>query len=95
MEKNKFEVLNPVGEEAVTEAFISPHVKDLNKKRIGLFWNGKHNGNIVLDRIGEILKKRFRVNRLIKFNHGYEGIGPAAIMEIVENSDVVISSLGD
>jgi hypothetical protein len=91
----KFVVLNPVGETVATKVFTAPRIEDLNHKRIGLFWNGKHNGDIVLLRIGEFLKKKFMVRELVRFNHGYEGIGPAAIKEIVEKSDLVISSLGD
>lgn len=91
----KVEVLNPVGESAVREAFIAPCFKDLNNKRIGLFWNGKHNGDAVLLRIGEYLKKKFKAKELIKFDYGMEGIGPAAIKEIAEKSDFVISALGD
>ena len=90
-----FEVLNPLGEEESAETFVSPHIGDLNGTKIGLFWNGKHNGDVVLLGIKKQLESNFVVDRFIRFEHGYEGIGPAAIKKIVESSDLVISSLGD
>jgi hypothetical protein len=91
----QFEILNPVGESEAARVFIAPRLKELDKKKIGLFWNGKNNGDIVLLKIGEYLRRKFDVKELIRFDHGFEGIGPAAIKEIAEKSDLVISSLGD
>jgi len=90
-----FKVLNPLGEEEGVEAFISPCIKDLKGRKVGLFWNGKHNGDVVLSGIGKRLKNKFEIDKLIRFDHGYEGIGSAAVKEIAESSDLVISSLGD
>jgi hypothetical protein len=90
-----FKVLNPLGEEQGAEAFIAPHIEDLTGRKVGLFWNGKHNGDVVLSEIGKQIKSKFTIDSLIRFDHGYEGIGPAAIKKIAESSDLVISSLGD
>ena len=91
----KLRLLNPVGECMERQAFDVPGFKDLNNKRIGLFWNGKHHGDVALLRIAEHLKKHFKVKELTKFDYTYEGIGVEAIKGIVEKSDVVISALGD
>ena len=53
------EVLNPVAE--AEEKFIPPasRVKDLSRKRVGLYWNMKSGGDVALDRIEALLKERY------------------------------------
>lgn len=55
------EVLNPTGK-VVSAPFLkpAPRIADLNGKRIGLLWNGKKHGDLVLERIAEASEERFK-----------------------------------
>jgi hypothetical protein len=52
-------VLNPVGLLRFKPIPHAPRVKDLNNKKIGLYWNHKARGNVALDRVRERLSERF------------------------------------
>ena len=42
------------------------HPPDLSGKTVILYWNGKPNGDLFLDRIGELLVERVRNVKVIK-----------------------------
>ena len=52
-------VLNPVGVHRFKPLPYAKRVKDLNHKKIGLYWNHKARGNIALDRVKELLSERY------------------------------------
>jgi hypothetical protein len=52
-------ILNPIGVVEVQVEKPAPRLKDLNGKRIGLFWNTKMRGDLALRKIEELLKKKF------------------------------------
>jgi len=52
-------VLSPVGVLRFKPIPHAPRVKDLNGKKIGLYWNHKARGNVALDRVRELLSERF------------------------------------
>ena len=91
-----FRVLSPIGKGRKTEPLQPvPRVENLASKRLGLFWNGKHNGDILLRRITELLKNKFKDIKVTKFDYGYEGVGHEAIMRMANNSDLVLGAVGD
>ena len=53
------EVMNPVAELGEKMVLPAPRLKDLNNKKIGLFWNTKPGGDAALKRIDELLSKRY------------------------------------
>ena len=97
----EWEVLNPKAENGVGVKRAAPaqRVADLNNKRIGLYWNTKPNGDLLLTRLGEILEERFENLKLIKWFPGKmmsgAGATPEAIRKIAEGCDLVIASTGD
>jgi len=62
----KWEVLNPEGVIKIEPMKINPHPSTLEGKTIMLRWNGKHNGDKFLERVGELLKERVKDVRVIK-----------------------------
>jgi hypothetical protein len=59
VKEDKLVVLSPAGD-AQTETYkTSERVETLNGKTVGLYWNGKPNGDVFLDEIAHHLKTRF------------------------------------
>ena len=90
----KWDVLNPEAEYELLVQTTAPRLADLHRKTIGLFWNGKPNGDILLDAIGKLLKQRFENIELIKFDL-YIGVGPENIRQMAERCDGVVTGIGD
>ena len=67
MEKQtSWELLNPEGT-VQGEAFrINPHPQSLAGKTVLLRWNGKHNGDVFLNRIGELFVDNVKDIRILK-----------------------------
>src|SRR5271157_5974104 len=62
-----FEVLNPEGVVQIEATVqLNPHPSTLEGKTIMLRWNGKHNGDRFLNRIGELLVKEVQGVKVIK-----------------------------
>ncbi len=62
----EWELVNPAG--VIKQAQIDPakRITSLDGKTVALRWNGKNNGNVVLDRIGELLNKRYPSVKVVK-----------------------------
>jgi hypothetical protein len=60
------ELINPEGVVHVEPLKLNPHPSTLENKTIMLRWNGKHNGDQFLNRIGELLTEKFEGVRIIK-----------------------------
>ena len=90
------EVLNPValskGELVKTAA--APRPNTLAGKKVGLLWNTKRGGNIGLQTIGELLKKRHPDIQLLPLEIK-EGATPEMIAQVVASCDVTVGSTGD
>ena len=54
------QILNPVGVLRFKPIPHAKRLKDLNNKKIGLYWNHKARGNIALDRVKELFSERFK-----------------------------------
>lgn len=91
-----FAVLSPIGKIRSKDPFqMSARAGDLTGKRLGLFWNGKHNGDVLLARIAELLHRRFSKLEITQFNYGYEGAGLEAVSRMAQEADLVIGAIGD
>ena len=97
------EVVNPTGK--VLSAPLlkpAPRIAGLEGKKIGLMWNGKKHGNLVLERIAKALEERFKDSQFIKLPSGASlpwGAYPdeETIAEIAKKQgcDAVIGTIGD
>src|SRR5271157_2881226 len=62
-----FEVLNPEGVVQIEATMqLNSHPSSLEEKTIMLRWNGKHNGDRFLNRIGELLIKEVKGVKIIR-----------------------------
>lgn len=52
------EILNPVAETAKFNVKPAARISDLRGKTIGLYWNMKAGGDVALDAVEELLRKR-------------------------------------
>ena len=55
----EWELVNPSG--VIKQAQVEPakRITSLDGKTVALRWNGKNNGNVVLDRVAELLSQRY------------------------------------
>ncbi len=90
----EWEVLNPEAEYEKLVGLLAPRLTELNNKKIGLFWNGKPSGDILLDELGNLLQERFKDVELIKFNF-WVGIGAENVRRMADTCDAVVSAIHD
>lgn len=89
----KLEILNPVANVMVHKTSLAPRLASLEKKRIGLYWNGKSGGDVALNRIGQLLESRFGGVSFAFIRSGFPG--PKERLEEARTFDGVIGGTGD
>lgn len=87
------EVLNPQAEMLMASeiSLISPRVKDLSNKNIGLIWAGKSGGEFFLDALEAILKKKYPAAVISRYTHG---VGDSE-ERILKETDAFVYAVGD
>jgi hypothetical protein len=89
------QVLNPRGErEAVPARGITPRLSVLEGKRIGLYWNGKPDGDYFWDTIEGWLRKRFPTATVLRYN-GPGDLGEALAARMAKEVDTFLYGVGD
>ncbi len=90
------EVLNPESETRVNKISGAPRVESLNGKRVGLIFNEKPQGDVLLERTAELLKEHFKDITITWFSRQCCQPPPAGYIEAaVKGSDVAIGAAGD
>jgi hypothetical protein len=93
--KESLRVLHPRGErEAVPARGISPRVSALEGKRIGLYWNGKPDGDYFWDTIEALLRKRFPTATVLRYN-GPGDLGEILAAKMAKEVDAFLYGVGD
>jgi len=88
-------VLNPRGErEAAPARGISPRLPKIESKRIGLYWNGKLDGDYFWDTIEGLLKKKFPTATVFRYN-GPGDLGEALAAKMAKEVDAFLYGVGD
>jgi hypothetical protein len=88
-------VLHPRGErEAVPARGISPRIAKLDGKRIGLYWNGKPDGDYFWETIEELLKKRVPTATVLRYN-GPGDLGEVLAAKMAKEVDTFLYGVGD
>ena len=104
-ERISWELVSPEGSVNIKPLNLNPHPKDLSEKTVLLRWNGKHNGDIFLNRIAELLTESVEGVKIVK---SWEvepetiatSLNPETSQEFARkladyNPDIVIGSQGD
>jgi hypothetical protein len=88
-------VLNPRGErDPVPARGISPRVAKLAGKKIGLYWNGKQDGDYFWDTIEKLLQKKFPTATVLRYN-GPGDLGETIAAKMAKEVDTFIYGVGD
>ena len=106
MEKpQEWELVNPTGVIKLAQVEPAKRITSLDGKTVALRWNSKHNGDVVLDRIAELMAQKYpntKVIKTYKTDPSLNGIsGSASESERVAKAvasvkpDLVIASQGD
>jgi hypothetical protein len=64
--QTRWKLVSPEPSVLVEASPVNPHPKDLSGKTVVLYWNGKPNGDLFLNRIGELLIEKVDDVRVIK-----------------------------
>jgi len=64
--QTKWKLVNPEALVQIEADQVNQHPKDLSGKTVVLYWNGKPNGDLFLNRIGELLIEKVNNVRVIK-----------------------------
>jgi hypothetical protein len=62
----EWEIINPEGVVKIDPMQVNAHPSTLEGKTVVLRWNGKHNGDVFLDRVAELLAGRVKGVKVIK-----------------------------
>jgi hypothetical protein len=97
--KDKFTLplLNPVGVRRFEAQVAAKRLKDLNGKKIGLYWNHKARGDAALNRVKELLSERFEGTSFEWFETPIATEAKPDWFKNVKESgvDAVVASTGD
>jgi len=64
--RTKWKLVNPEALVQIEADQVNEHPKDLSEKTVVLYWNGKPNGDLFLNRIGELLIERVNNVKVVK-----------------------------
>ena len=64
--QDKWVLINPEGTIQLETVSSRPRPKSLEEKTVLLRWNGKHNGDLFLNRIGELLVENVKDVKIVK-----------------------------
>ncbi|MGD0659465.1 MAG: hypothetical protein ABSD38_15490 [Syntrophorhabdales bacterium] len=89
------QVLNPRGERDPSAARgISPRLSSLEGKKIGMYWNGKPDGDYYWDTIEGMLKREFPSVTVLRYN-GPGDLGEAFATQVAKEIDAFFYGVGD
>jgi hypothetical protein len=90
----QWQLLNPEAEYETLAQGTAARLGDLRGKTIGLFWNGKPDGDVLLDAIGKLFRERLKRVEIIRFNMSV-CVGPDNVKKMVEKCDGIVAAVAD
>ena len=99
--KQEWTLMSPVADVQVEQFKIANRVPDLNGKTIGLFWNGKPNGDVFLNEVADQLKARLSALKIVKMwevkpeTRTIYGNSRENLKFMAQNADFIIGSSAD
>ena len=98
----EWELVNPTGAIKIAQVEPAKRITSLDGKTVALRWNSKNNGDIVLDRIAELMAQKFPKTKIIKLYktdpslNGISGESQRVAKAAASvKPDLVIASQGD
>ena len=104
-EQKTFKLVNPEGTVQLKPSAVKPHCQTLENKTVLLHWNSKHNGDVFLNKIAELLIENVEGVKIIR---GWEVVPETAKVSSNPSGskktarkladfkpDIVIASQGD
>jgi hypothetical protein len=89
------EVMNPRAEiPSPPMSPLSPRVKDLAGKRIGIYWIGKAGGDNFWDNVDLLLKEKYPTAKILRYE-GVFDLGDKRAAEIAKEVDALLYGVGD
>jgi hypothetical protein len=89
------EVVNPRGEIPPPPFFpLSPRVKELAGKRIGLYWIGKAGGDNFWDGVEELLSAKYPSATILRYQGPFD-LGDERTAKIAKEVDTILYGVGD
>lgn len=94
-------LMNPVSEAPGTRVGTAARLAGLDGRTVGLFWNGKPGGDVLLNEAGRRLAERFRGLRLVRFwetqpeTRTFLGNPVASLERMARGADLVIAGAAD
>jgi hypothetical protein len=84
-------------EPPVSRAVLAGRVDSLKGKRVGLLWNNRPRGDMVLHALGEALTTQFGAREIVFTNKLRVGVGApqAMIDDLARRTDAVVVGVGD
>ena len=65
-EQARWKLINPEGTTELEPFVVNPHCQTLEGKTVLLFWNGKHNGDVFLGKLADLLARKVNDLKLIR-----------------------------
>ena len=91
----ELKVLNPVAKRAGHHFRLADRPDDLKEINVGLVWNGKHGGNLALQRVAENIEKRAGYKlKTIEMKDDFP-FAPFFIEKVASTCQAVIGATGD
>jgi hypothetical protein len=89
------QLLNPRGIFRVEENPIAPRLTDLNHKVLGLVDSSKPNAIIFLNRIQELISKKYIVSEIFRTKKANAGIPTSFTQEFFDRCDFAVNAFAD
>ena len=97
MRPNRIIVLDPTAQSKRKGITMAIRPQNLEGKVLGIVWNSKPGGDILLGKFAERLNKRFKLSRILKHKKpgSSRGIDEDSLNELSAECDFVIVGIGD
>jgi hypothetical protein len=92
---SELKVLNPVAKSAGYQFRLADRPEDLKGLTLGLVWNGKHGGNLAMQRVKENIEKKLGYKlKTIEMKDDFP-FAPFFIEKVAATCQAVIGATGD
>ena len=90
-------VLDPTAPPRELRHTMAPRPSDLRGESVGFLWNSKPNGDILFDRLEELLRQKYEISNVVHQRKPSSSIGAKqeVLDELTTSAHVAIVGLGD